>query len=468
METLTCGVVKVGEHEALARHAYDALRALSPLGIDVAWQPQLAGPLLCDLVVMPVESDVLALAIATIAQWRTAMPACNIVVVCAHLDSEQIAALLSAGAFDFISSPYADAELRTRVQRAAGFLLAHPNLDESAVINIARAHQLIGSSASFMKQLSALPIIANCDASVLILGETGTGKEVFARAVHYLSPRASRPLVAVNCGAIPTELMESELFGCARGAYTSAHAARSGLVREAEGGTLFLDEIDSLPLGAQTKLLRFLQEKEYRPVGSCANCHADVRVIAASNHQLAAMVEQGAFRSDLYFRLNVLNFTLPALRERRDDILELARHFIDHCCHEHRRTAPSLTAQALRKLASYDWPGNVRELHNVIERAVLFCQSSFIGAGDLQLPCDVTYEECVESFRVAKARTVEAFEKSYIERLLALNAGNITRAAMDAKKNRRAFFALMRKHDIAPERFRGRGAAIGNADSLSS
>lgn len=460
METLTCGVVKVGEHEALARHAYEVLRAQAPLGINVLWQPQVAGSVLCDLVVLPVESDALALATMIIAQLRAAMPACNIVVVCADLGSEQIAALLGAGIFDFVSSPYPDTELCTRVQRAAGFLLAHPSLDESAVINVARAHQLIGSSASFMKQLSALPIIANCDASVLILGETGTGKEVFARAVHYLSPRASRPLVAVNCGAIPTELMESELFGCARGAYTSAHAARSGLVREAEGGTLFLDEIDSLPLGAQTKLLRFLQEKEYRPVGSCASCRSDVRVIAASNHQLATMVERGAFRNDLYFRLNVLNLTLPALRERRDDIPELARHFIEHCCHERHRAVPSLTAQALRKLAGYDWPGNVRELHNVIERAVLFCQGAFIGADDLQLPIDRAVDDNVESFRVAKARTVEAFEKSYIERVLILNAGNITRAALDAKKNRRAFFALMRKHDIAPERFRGRSEII--------
>ncbi|MFC4527121.1 sigma-54-dependent Fis family transcriptional regulator [Dyella halodurans] len=460
METLTCGVVEVGEHEALARHAYDVLCAQATLGINVFWQPQLAGPMLCDLVVLTVESEALALAMMTIAQLRSAMPACNIVAVCADLGSEQIAALLGVGVFDFVSSPYPDTELCTRVQRAAGFLLAHPSLDESAVINVARAHQLIGSSASFVKQLSALPIVANCDASVLILGETGTGKEVFARAVHYLSPRASRPLVAVNCGAIPTELMESELFGCTRGAYTSAHAARSGLVREAEGGTLLLDEIDSLPLGAQTKLLRFLQEKEYRPVGSCTTCRADVRVIAASNHQIATMVERGVFRSDLYFRLNVLNLTLPALRERRDDIPELARHFIENDCHQRHRAMPSLTVRALRKLASYDWPGNVRELHNVIERAVLFCQGAFIGADDLQLPCDRPDDDNVESFRVAKARMVEAFEKTYIERLLILNAGNITHAALDAKKNRRAFFALMRKHDIAPERFRGRSEIL--------
>lgn len=232
-----------------------------------------------------------------------------------------------------------------------------------------------------------------------------------------------------------------------------AHAARSGLVREAEGGTLFLDEIDSLPLSAQTKLLRFLQEKEYRPVGGNV-CHADVRTIAASNHDLAQLVENNAFRRDLYFRLNVLNVTLPSLRARRDDIPELARYFTEQCCRQRRRSTISLTPQALHKLLSYDWPGNIRELHNVIERAVLFCQGSFIGADDVQLPNDVEEEKAAESFRAAKARTVEAFERSYIERLLALNAGNVTRAALDAKKNRRAFFELMRKHAIVPERFR--------------
>lgn len=452
MDMLSCGVSTVGGSESLARGAYDALHAQASLGLKVLWQPKATEQVGCDLLVIPVEVETLELAAKEIVRLRAVSPACSIIVICIDLKPEQIASLLDAGAFDFVSSPYSDHELCMRMQRAAGFM-SHPRLDDSSAIRIARAHNLIGSSACFVKQLSALPIIAGCDASVLILGETGTGKEVFARTIHYLSPRASRPLVGVNCGAIPTELMESELFGCVRGAYTSAHAARSGLVREAEGGTLFLDEIDSLPLSAQTKLLRFLQEKEYRPVGGNV-CHADVRMIAASNHDLAALVEHSSFRSDLYFRLNVLNVTLPPLRARRDDIPELARHFTERCCQQRHRSAISLTAQALRKLLGYDWPGNVRELHNVIERAVLFCQSSFIGADDLQLPNDVEEEKGVESFRAAKARTVEAFERSYIERLLTVNAGNITRAALDAQKNRRAFFALMRKHAIAPERFR--------------
>ncbi|WP_266168800.1 sigma-54 interaction domain-containing protein [Dyella subtropica] len=417
------------------------------------WQPTLAQQEGCDLLLMPVQSATLEAAIAQVASLRGRSLACGVIVICDGLEMDQIGTLLTAGAFDFVSVPYAPRELHTRLQRAAGLLPRH-RLDAAATVKIARAHDLVGSHPSFMKQLASLPVIAGCDASVLILGETGTGKEVFARAIHYMSPRSSRPLVAVNCGAIPTELVESELFGCMRGAFTSAHAARSGLVREAEGGTLFLDEIDSLPLGAQTKLLRFLQEKEYRPIGGAGICHADVRVIAASNHDLAGLTERGAFRRDLYFRLNVLNMPLPALRDRREDIPALAIHFTEQCCRTSRRPVLSLTSQALRKLTGYDWPGNVRELHNVIERAVLFCQGPVIGTDYLELPRNDASDTGIESFRVAKARTVDAFERSYIERLLTENAGNITRAASAAKKNRRAFFALMQKHAIVPERFR--------------
>jgi transcriptional regulator with PAS, ATPase and Fis domain len=296
---------------------------------------------------------------------------------------------------------------------------------------------------------------------VLILGETGTGKEVFARAIHYLSNRASGPRVAVNCGAIPVELMESELFGCTRGAFTSAYAARSGLVRDAEGGTLFLDEIESLPLNAQAKLLRFLQEKEYRPVGSTATRRADVRVIAASNSDIAGLMRRGDFRQDLYFRLNVLTITLPPLRERLEDIAALAMHFIDKCCRQMQRPSFGLSPQALKRLMAHDWPGNVRELQNVMEHAVLFSREPVIRAADLNLPETTPAAEGEESFRDAKARTVNAFERSYIERLLSAKSGNVTHAAEAAKKDRRAFFELMRKHHIAPERFRNPFGAQG-------
>jgi len=453
VNTLTCGVVVGGCAEPLARRAYDVLKARAPRGLDISWQAGVGQRGHCDLLILPVQADTFDLAKAEIAHLRRVAPACSIIVLCTDLPAEQTLELLRAGAFDFVSAAYMDVELDPRVQRAAG-LLAHTQMGDTAAIEMARGHDLIGSSAPFVKQLAKLPVVAGSDASVLLLGETGTGKEVFARTIHYLSPRASRPLVAVNCGAIPTELMESELFGCVRGAYTSAHAARHGLVQEAEGGTLFLDEIDSLPLGAQAKLLRFLHDKEYRPVGASHACHADVRVIAASNQNLAALVERGGFRRDLYFRLNVLNILLPALRERRDDVPELARHSARLCCRRQQRAMIELTTPALRKLLEYDWPGNVRELHNVIECAVLFCRGCLIDADDVQLPGEPVAEEGVESFRDAKARMVECFERSYIERMLAVNAGNVTRAASAAHKNRRAFFALMRKHDIASEQFR--------------
>lgn len=429
------------------------LKARVPAEIDLCWQPAVGQQNQCDLLVLPVQADTFDLAMAEITRLRRVSPACSIIVLCAGLPPGQALDLLRAGAFDFVSAAYLDMELDARVQRAAG-LLARTRRDDTAAVEMARSHDLIGSSASFVKQLVKLPVIAGSDASVLLLGETGTGKEVFARTIHYLSPRASRPLVAVNCGAIPTELMESELFGCVRGAYTSAHAARHGLVQEAERGTLFLDEIDSLPLGAQAKLLRFLHDREYRPVGASHTCHADVRVIAASNQNLAVLVEQGGFRRDLYFRLNVLNILLPALRERSDDVLELARHFARLCCHRQQRAMIELTAPAMRKLLDYDWPGNVRELYNVIECAVLFCQGCLIDADDVQLPGEPAADEDGASFRDAKARMVECFERRYIERMLAVSSGNVTRAASAAHKNRRAFFALMRKHAIAPERFR--------------
>ena len=459
MDMLSCGVVAAGQSGLQGRSAYDALLEQPDLRLSLLDQLGHEITIDCDLLVLPVQPETLVAATTQIEHLLRNSPACSVIVVCTDLQPAQIAALLGAGAYDFVSEPYLRNELCTRVRRAAG-LLPQPRLDDSAAISIARAHDLIGSSPCFLKQLSALPITASCDVSVLILGETGTGKEVFARTIHYLSPRASRPLVAVNCGAIPTELMESELFGCVRGAYTSANAARSGLVREAEGGTLFLDEIDSLPLSAQTKLLRFLQEKEYRPVGG-GICRADIRVMAASNHDLAALVESGAFRRDLYFRLNVLNLLLPPLRDRREDIPQLARYFTEECCRQQHRATVSLTTPAVHKLLAHCWPGNVRELHNVIERAVLFCKGSFIGVDDLPLPVTVSLEEGSESFRDAKARMVEAFERSYIEHLLTVNAGNITRAASAARKNRRAFFALMRKHAIVPERFRGAGLPVG-------
>ena len=297
-------------------------------------------------------------------------------------------------------------------------------------------------------------MIAGCDAGVLILGETGTGKEVCARAIHYLSARASRPWVAVNCGAIPVDLIESELFGHVRGAYTSALGSRDGLVAEAEGGTLFLDDVDCVPRSAQSKLLRFLQEHEYRAVGENTLRHADVRVIAASNRNLEELARKGDFREDLYYRLNVLTLSLPPLRDRQEDVPALASHFLRQMAQETGRVEPSLSPLATKKLLAHKWPGNVRELQHVLRRALILGNSSTLASDDVDVGPTMLKSASDESFQMAKARVVEQFERTYIEQVLTTSRGNVTHAAIEAKKNRRAFFALMRKHEIEPHRFR--------------
>ena len=400
-----------------------------------------------------------------ISQILSANPCCSVVAVGDAPDEDALLSLLAAGVYDFVASPFAPAELKARVRRALGLAAARPLAAPRAAGDL-RLRGLIGTSAAFVRQTVKLPTLARHDVGVLLLGETGTGKEVFAQAIHYLSSRASRPWVAVNCAAIPPELIESELFGHVRGAYTTAHTARKGLVSEADGGTLLLDEIDCLPYNAQAKLLRFLQEKEFRPVGSNGLCHADVRVIATSNSPLADRAAKGTFRADLYFRLNVLSVTLPPLRERLEDIPLLALHFIQHFGREFNRRVTGLSPVALRRLTAHGWPGNIRELKHVIERAVLLSNGPLLGAEALDLddglndPLNDASNDAArepiddESFRAAKARTVETFERAYIERALQTCGGNVTNAARLAKKNRRAFWELLRKHRIDPQPFR--------------
>ena len=419
--------------------------------VDVLRTGETGNPPEATLVVV-VEPESFAAALARVAESRAGGSVRSVFAVVSQLGREQIASLLDAGAQDFICAPFSDDEFAVRLRcafdraplRAPALpLAAHP-----------RIRDFIGASPAFLRQVAKLPTYAGCDAGVLILGETGTGKEVCAQAIHYLSARASRPWVAVNCAAIPTELVENELFGHVKGAYTTAHVGRTGLVREAEGGTLFLDDIDCLPLAAQAKLLRFLQEGEYRPVGSNAVSRANVRVISASNHRLAERVAQGLFREDLFFRLNVLTLELPPLRERRDDIAALALLFLKRFATQFQRPVTGLTPGALQRLLLHDWPGNVRELKHVLERAVLLADGGTLAAEDIDFAGPAAAPPDAASFRTAKARVVEHFERSFIEHLLAAHGGNVTHAAQAAGKNRRAFFELMRKYRIASGRFR--------------
>jgi DNA-binding NtrC family response regulator len=293
---------------------------------------------------------------------------------------------------------------------------------------------MVGESPAFLAAIEKVPLVARCDATVLISGETGTGKELVARAIHYLSPRAKKPFVAVNCGAIPPELVENELFGHERSAYTGATASQTGLIQEAEGGTLFLDEVDSLPLLAQVKLLRFLQEKEYRPLGAGRMLKADVRVVAAANSDLEGAVEAGRLRQDLYYRLSVIPLHLPALRERREDIPLLARHFLAKYAREMGQPARGLSPGALQTLLDHPWPGNVRELEHVIERASLLATGGEITAEDLMLrPRGDTAPRLEEM-------TIEQVERYLIERALAAQGGNVSEAARVLGLSRSALY----------------------------
>ena len=288
---------------------------------------------------------------------------------------------------------------------------------------------------------------------MLIQGETGTGKELVARSIHHLSSRCNHPFVAVSCAGIPEDLAENELWGHTKGAFTGASSRQLGLVAEADMGTLLLDDIDRLTPAIQAKLLRFLQEQEYRMLGSPRLHHADVRVIASSNLDLSEETKNGSFRLDLYHRLNVVPIDLPPLRERIDDIPLLARHFLARHAEEMDVPAPKIPFRVMDILLLYDWPGNVRELEHVVHRALILSKGPMLDASNLMIPLPGADRGDL-SFQQAKAAVIRRFERTYLERQLSTHRGNVSHAASASGKHRRAFFELIRKHDIDVERFR--------------
>jgi two-component system, NtrC family, response regulator GlrR len=311
---------------------------------------------------------------------------------------------------------------------------------------------VVGASKAFSNLVQKLPIISKHDVTILITGETGTGKEVIARAIHELGLRKTYPFCVFDCGAVPNDLIENELFGHERGAYTSANMSQSGIIKVCEGGTLFIDEIGNLPLSAQVKLLRLLQCKEYRPIGSPHIHLANVRIIAATNIPLTSLIKSGRFRQDLYYRLNVIPLRIPPLRERIEDIPVLAEYFLRKYCEQLSKNIIGISSDAMLKLTLRYWPGNVRELEHVIERAVVFCTNDYLSSSDIEF--DQEMEERHRSLREEKAQLVANFEKNYLESLLSTYNGNVTHAASVAGKNRRAFIYLLRKYNIEPNRFR--------------
>jgi two-component system response regulator GlrR len=316
---------------------------------------------------------------------------------------------------------------------------------------------LVGRSASFVAAVDLIRKFATCRATVLIQGETGTGKELAARAIHYLGDRRSHPFIPVNCGALPDTLIENELFGHARGAYTDAREGHSGMVQRAEGGTLFLDEIEAISAKGQVVLLRFLQDGVYRPLGAHAAVAANVRVVAASNVSLPELVRSGAFRQDLLYRLAILTVTMPALRDRAGDVELLANHVLRRLAAQYHKPKPAIDPASIGLMTDYRWPGNVRELENVMHREFLLCDGPRLVIGTEHLPsasraaspsAAETLCDAALSFAKAKAHAIAQFERSYLQKALSAAEGNITLAASRCGKERRSFGKLLKKYGI--------------------
>jgi DNA-binding NtrC family response regulator len=312
-----------------------------------------------------------------------------------------------------------------------------------------------------MKAIEQLPAIAASEATVLIIGETGTGKELVARALHYLSNRASFPFVPVNCGALSDTLFEDELFGHERGAFTGAHVRRVGLIAHAERGTLFLDEVDTLPPKAQIDLLRVLQDKTFRLLGSSIEQQANIRILAATNAPIEQLVASGSFRADLYYRLSVFSIKLLPLRDRKEDIPGLAAHFLKKHTPTGKPT-PKLTPAAQEALMLCEWPGNIRELENAIIRGIHLTKTDSIGIGDLgaQPKMGEPFSPSAPApaqrrcFAAMKRAVIETFERDYLTRLMSEHRGNVSHAARTAGKDRRDFGKLLKKYQLQPKLFR--------------
>ncbi len=316
---------------------------------------------------------------------------------------------------------------------------------------------LLGSAPSFVAAMKQVRRFADTSAHVVIGGETGTGKELVARAIHYLGPRRYKPFVPVNCGALPDNLMENELFGHARGAFTDARESQPGMVGGADGGTLFLDEIECLSQKGQVALLRFLQDGNYRPLGALKEIPADVRVIAASNQSFEDMVRDGSFRQDLLYRLAIMSVHLPPLRERVEDVAPLVRHFIERFARQYDVQVPGVDPHSLEAARRYDWPGNIRELENTVHRQFLLADN---GVLRLELPAET--DQVAEprdarfasmDMKTAKVEMIERFERNYLETMIAATEGNVSMAAQRAGKERRAFGKLLKKYGIDRERY---------------
>jgi len=363
------------------------------------------------------------------------------------------------GAFDFIGKPLNAAELRLRVERALRDRrqAARP-IDRGDPRRPRKSDVIIGGSPWTKELYERISMVAPTDVTVAIYGESGTGKELVARTIHTLSHRYERPFVVVNCGAIPESLLEDELFGHVRGAFTDASKDREGLLSTADGGTLFLDEIGEMPLALQVKLLRVLQSQEFRRIGDDRDLRVDVRVITATNRDLEKAVQSGAFRQDLYYRINVFPLVVPPLRERPEDVPLLAHHFLLKHRDKVGKRVEGFTPAAMQKLLLYQWPGNVRELENKVHHALVLGQTDQIQPEEIQLDVSGSARggaiDLGRPFRELKREVIDAFEREYTRELLRKHGGNLAAAARQARIDRKNLWALVKKHRIDLEMIR--------------
>ena len=380
-------------------------------------------------------------------------PDLPVVVVTAFGSMESAIEAMRAGAYDFVTKPLEVDALALVLQRAVQHraLREEVKLLRRAVAASQSFDNLLGESSEMRHVFDLLSRVAEADVSVLVLGESGTGKELVARAIHTRSPRKAGPFVAVNCSALPEPLLESELFGHTRGAFTDARGARRGLFQQAHGGTLFLDEIGDLPLSLQPRLLRALQERKVRPVGSDAEIDIDVRVLAATNQDLEVAVNERHFRGDLYYRLNVVQLRLPPLRARGNDALLLAQHFLDQAAARLGKRVERLTTKAAERLLAYNWPGNVRELQNCIERAVALTAYDQLGVDDLpERVRDYRPSQVIlASDHPSELVTMDEIERRYILRVMDVVGGNKSLAAQILGFDRRTLYRKLERYGVA-------------------
>ena len=397
-------------------------------------------------------------------QIKLIHPSLSVIMMTAFGHIDLAVEAMKQGAYDFITKPFDHDALVLRLEKAlerSRLVKENLRLQRECRDNTA-FEQLVGKSAVMQKVFDTLQMVAQTEMTVLITGESGTGKELAARAVHSLSARSSGPFVAVNCPTLPENILESELFGYKKGAFTHATQNKIGLFQEANGGSIFLDEIGDISPAIQTKLLRVLQEKEIKPLGDTKSVKINARIIASTNQDLAAKIDRGEFREDVFYRLNVLPVEMPSLRERIEDIPLIANHLLEKHCAQMNKSLKHISSPLMDRLMNSEWTGNIRELENTIVRGILFAQNDEILPGDVKLPQSAATESvslepdllAISSYKEAKEHQLSVFNRRYIGHLLMTCQGNITQAAQRCGMKRQALQQIIRRYNINAQDYR--------------